>query len=357
MHPHGVKYNPEYDGAYMGEYTRAGGFIAPGESFTYQWECTPESVGAWPYHDHGPNHTLNTFRGLFGAIIVRPSGAKCAGPRRTRCSRTSCRRRSPAASELPLLQRPRVRRQHADADRARRRGRRDPRVRHGLELPHLPHPRPPLDGCRRGRSSTTRRWGPNEIGHGPLRRGQPRSLALPLPRLLPSGRGDGGLVRGRPVEREENAIAHHRCHRPSPCWRPRCSRPPRASAQTYPAPKDPARSSRSRRARTRPTPCARSRRATSRTIQKAVNKARAGDTIRVRNGIYREAVKINGKRSATCKLVGNAKNPAKVAARWPRATCRTASSSTTPTRSPSTASWPATTRPTASSSRTSTATR
>jgi FtsP/CotA-like multicopper oxidase with cupredoxin domain len=76
MHPHGVKYNPEYDGTYLGEYTRAGGFIAPGESFTYQWECTPDSVGAWPYHDHGPNHTLNTFRGLFGAIVVRPRGAR-----------------------------------------------------------------------------------------------------------------------------------------------------------------------------------------------------------------------------------------------------------------------------------------
>jgi FtsP/CotA-like multicopper oxidase with cupredoxin domain len=76
MHPHGVKYTPEYDGAYMGAYTRAGGFIAPGETFTYQWECTPESVGAWPYHDHGPNHTLNTFRGLFGAIVVRPKGAR-----------------------------------------------------------------------------------------------------------------------------------------------------------------------------------------------------------------------------------------------------------------------------------------
>ena len=76
MHPHGVKYNPEYDGAYMGEFTRAGGFIGPGESFTYQWECTPHSVGAWPYHDHGPNHTLNTFRGLFGPIIIRPRGAK-----------------------------------------------------------------------------------------------------------------------------------------------------------------------------------------------------------------------------------------------------------------------------------------
>ncbi len=75
MHPHGVKYNPEYDGAYMGEYTRAGGFIAPGESFTYQWQCTPDSVGVWPYHDHGPNHTLNTFRGLFGTLVVRAKGA------------------------------------------------------------------------------------------------------------------------------------------------------------------------------------------------------------------------------------------------------------------------------------------
>jgi FtsP/CotA-like multicopper oxidase with cupredoxin domain len=75
MHPHGVKYNPEYDGAYMGEYTRAGGFVAPGETFTYQWECTPDSVGSWPYHDHGPNHTLNTFRGLFGMVHIRPKGA------------------------------------------------------------------------------------------------------------------------------------------------------------------------------------------------------------------------------------------------------------------------------------------
>jgi FtsP/CotA-like multicopper oxidase with cupredoxin domain len=76
MHPHGVKYSPEYDGAYMGDYTHAGGFVGPGETFTYQWECTPDSVGAWPYHDHGPNHTLNTFRGLFGAVIVRPRGAR-----------------------------------------------------------------------------------------------------------------------------------------------------------------------------------------------------------------------------------------------------------------------------------------
>jgi len=74
MHPHGVKYNPEYDGVYLGDYTRAGGFIAPGEEFTYTWECVPESVGAWPYHDHGPNHTLNTFRGMFGSLVIRPKG-------------------------------------------------------------------------------------------------------------------------------------------------------------------------------------------------------------------------------------------------------------------------------------------
>jgi FtsP/CotA-like multicopper oxidase with cupredoxin domain len=74
MHPHGVKYNPEYDGTYLGDYTRAGGFIAPGEEFTYTWECVPESVGAWPYHDHGPNHTLNTFRGMFGSLVVREKG-------------------------------------------------------------------------------------------------------------------------------------------------------------------------------------------------------------------------------------------------------------------------------------------
>jgi FtsP/CotA-like multicopper oxidase with cupredoxin domain len=76
MHPHGVRYNPEYDGSYLGDFTRAGGFIEPGEEFTYLWECTPDSVGVWPYHDHGPNHTLNTMRGLFGALVITEKGEK-----------------------------------------------------------------------------------------------------------------------------------------------------------------------------------------------------------------------------------------------------------------------------------------
>ena len=75
MHPHGVRYTPDYDGAYLGAYTRVGGFIAPGEEFTYTWEATPDSVGVWPYHDHGPNEMLNTHRGLFGSIVVRERGA------------------------------------------------------------------------------------------------------------------------------------------------------------------------------------------------------------------------------------------------------------------------------------------
>jgi FtsP/CotA-like multicopper oxidase with cupredoxin domain len=76
MHPHGVRYNPDYDGTYLGDFTRAGGFVGPGEEFTYRWEATPDAVGAWPYHDHGPNHVLNTFRGLFGGIVIYPKGAK-----------------------------------------------------------------------------------------------------------------------------------------------------------------------------------------------------------------------------------------------------------------------------------------
>jgi hypothetical protein len=75
VHPHGVRYNPEYDGSYLGRYTRAGGFIAPGEEFTYTYEATPDSVGVWPYHDHGPNQMVNALRGLFGAVIVREKGA------------------------------------------------------------------------------------------------------------------------------------------------------------------------------------------------------------------------------------------------------------------------------------------
>ena len=89
--------------------------------------------------------------------------------------------------------------------------------------------------------------------------------------------------------------------------------PAGASAQTYPAPKDPG--------KVQPKPkgphktytvCHKKHGCDFRSIQKAVNKARAGDTIRVRNGVYREAVTINGKGKRYLRLVGNAKKPRKV---------------------------------------------
>ena len=97
MHPHGVRYTPDYDGVYLGDHTRVGGFVAPGEEFTYTWEATPDSVGVWPYHDHGPNHTLNTFRGAVRRDRRSASAAPSRPTSSTCCSCTSCCRRSPAS--------------------------------------------------------------------------------------------------------------------------------------------------------------------------------------------------------------------------------------------------------------------
>lgn len=87
--------------------------------------------------------------------------------------------------------------------------------------------------------------------------------------------------------------------------------PAAASAQTYPEPKQPG--------PVEPKPkgpfethtvCKRG--CDFRTIQAAVNAADAGDTIRVRNGTYREAVRINGQKKRYLKLIGNRKDPEKV---------------------------------------------
>ncbi len=60
------------------------------------------------------------------------------------------------------------------------------------------------------------------------------------------------------------------------------------------------------------TVCKQRKRCDFRTIGKAVRKARGGDTIKVRNGTYRESVNITGPRYDKLKLVGNKRKPRKV---------------------------------------------
>jgi FtsP/CotA-like multicopper oxidase with cupredoxin domain len=75
IHPHGIRYTVEMDGAYKGKWTDPGGFVQPGESFQYVWEATEGTEGFWIYHDHGPMDPVPVYKGLFGPMIVRPAGA------------------------------------------------------------------------------------------------------------------------------------------------------------------------------------------------------------------------------------------------------------------------------------------
>ncbi len=71
MHPHGLFYSNEMDGAYKGYWTDPGGYVQPNQQFTYVWECPVGTRGSWVYHDHGPVDPIPLYKGLFGSIIVR----------------------------------------------------------------------------------------------------------------------------------------------------------------------------------------------------------------------------------------------------------------------------------------------
>ena len=75
IHPHGIRYTVEMDGAYKGKWTDPGGFVQPGETFQYAWEATPGTEGFWIYHDHGPMDPVPVYKGLFGPMLVRAAGA------------------------------------------------------------------------------------------------------------------------------------------------------------------------------------------------------------------------------------------------------------------------------------------
>jgi hypothetical protein len=88
--------------------------------------------------------------------------------------------------------------------------------------------------------------------------------------------------------------------------------PAAASAQTYPAPHEPGKvAPPPPRPYETHTVCKKGR-CDFRTIQRAVNAADAGDTIKVRRGVYREAVTIEGRKKRYLKLIGDPRRPARV---------------------------------------------
>ena len=81
MHPHGIFYANEMDGAYKGKFTDPGGFVQKNRTFQYVWEATPGTAGAWMYHDHGPMDPIPIYKGLFGPLLIRKPGELRPEPR------------------------------------------------------------------------------------------------------------------------------------------------------------------------------------------------------------------------------------------------------------------------------------
>lgn len=79
FHLHGLTYGIESDGAWpFGVSTRSGrrsDEIRSGDSWTYVFDATEQTIGVWPFHDHVRNVQTNVNQGLFGALIVRDPGA------------------------------------------------------------------------------------------------------------------------------------------------------------------------------------------------------------------------------------------------------------------------------------------
>ena len=75
LHVHGLHYGIDSDGAWprgvASKDGRRSDEILPGQSWTYVFDVTEKTIGAWPFHDHVHHVQANINRGLFGGIIVR----------------------------------------------------------------------------------------------------------------------------------------------------------------------------------------------------------------------------------------------------------------------------------------------
>src|SRR4051812_47821805 len=84
--------------------------------------------------------------------------------------------------------------------------------------------------------------------------------------------------------------------------------PATAMAVDYPPPTDPGKPGK-RPAHTHTLKVCKHGKHCFKTIQKAVNTAKKGDTIKVASGTYRAPVKISGGKKAYLRLIGNPKKP------------------------------------------------
>lgn len=77
---HALYYTPENDGGWSWMLRdRPGTAVQLGESYTYEWQAIPRSLGTWPYHDHSQHFDpgrgtmvmeAGAELGLFGMIII-----------------------------------------------------------------------------------------------------------------------------------------------------------------------------------------------------------------------------------------------------------------------------------------------
>eukprot|EP00494_Astrolonche_serrata_P027754 UN28018 len=81
MHPHGVKYEKDFEGApYSDGSGTAGDAIAPGRKYQYKWEVSESAMPAdsmtsrlWLYHSH-TDSVKDEYSGLYGFMVITKSG-------------------------------------------------------------------------------------------------------------------------------------------------------------------------------------------------------------------------------------------------------------------------------------------
>jgi len=81
MHPHGVRYTSEHDGADWEFTHNPGAKVMPGDSFTYEWDADSDAAPGpndsssvvWVYHSH-VDSVSEIYDGLIGTIVITRKG-------------------------------------------------------------------------------------------------------------------------------------------------------------------------------------------------------------------------------------------------------------------------------------------